>query len=115
MSPLERSIAAMRAVRVRWARTTAEERTAWARYMLAHQRRVGDGKTLPRKPAPVHAPEPVSSAPSTVPPIAPPTPASSPCLMIPAQPIPTVVIPRPSQMSPLAEPRKVRPGMRFDV
>jgi hypothetical protein len=115
MTPLERSIAAMRAVRARWERTTAEERRAWSDYMRAHQRRFLDGKTLPRKPAPVHAPEPVSSAPSTVRPIAPPTPARSPCLMIPAPPIPTVVIPRPFQTSPLAEPRKVCPGLRFDV
>jgi hypothetical protein len=61
MPPLERSIAAMRAAKVRWARTSPEERSAWARYMLQHQRRFWDGRTLPRKPVRERTPVPVGA------------------------------------------------------
>jgi hypothetical protein len=109
MPPLERSIAAMRAAKVRWARTSPEERRAWSDYMLAHQRRFWDGRTLPRKPVRAGAPvsvgvSPISGTPvvnvSTVQPESQPAP----------HPIPVVVIPAPER-----EPSMARPGVRFRI
>jgi hypothetical protein len=85
LTPLERSRIAMQGGRARAASMTPEERREWALYMLKHQRRFWDGKTLPRKPIRKHVPEPVVSAKSVaVPPGR--VPLSAP-------PIPVVVMP----------------------
>lgn len=99
MTPLKRSRIAMLGGRARAASMTADERSAWARYMLAHQRRFWDGKTLPRKP--LRARPAVSEAASPVS-----EPMSNPLPL----PTPVVVI---SRRAPVAQ--VVRPGIRFDV
>jgi hypothetical protein len=111
MTPLERSVAAMRAMRVRWARTTAEERRAWSDYMRAHQRRFWDGRTLPRKPVRERAPASVGTSPvGELPDV------STLARREPGPPpIPVVVIPRQHRVDPLSEPRKLRPTRRWDV
>jgi hypothetical protein len=104
MTPLERSIAAMRAVKARWAQTTVDERRAWARYLLAHQRRFWNGRTLPRKPVRVPMPKLTVAAPKPMPPQ--PTPQPTP-----PQPIPVIVIPRRGA----AVMEMPMPGIRYDV
>ena len=89
MTPLERSIAAMRAVKARWAKTPAEERRAWSDYLRAHQRRFWDGR-LPRKPVRARVADPVEAFPVVVPPT-----VTAPARREPVPPpIPVVVMPR---------------------
>jgi hypothetical protein len=84
---------------------TAEERSAWARYMLAHQRRFWDGKTLPRKPVREHAPLSAGVSPVGVPPA-----VNAPAREPAPPPILAVVMPLRAAVVPV-----VRPGMRYDV
>ena len=111
MTPLERSIAAMRAVKARWAKTPAQERRAWSDYMRAHQRRFWDGKTLPHKPVRERAPVPVGASP-----IGEPLAVSTAGRHAPAaSPIPVVVIPKRIRVDPLSEPWNLRPGRRYNI
>jgi hypothetical protein len=94
----------MQGGRARAASMTAEERSAWARYMFKHQPRFWDG-TLPRKP--VRARRPVSVGASPVGELAA---VSAPARKPAPPPIPVVVMPRRAAVVPV-----VRPGMRYDV
>jgi hypothetical protein len=86
---------------------TTEERSAWARYMLQHQRRFWDGRTLPRKPVRTRVTEAVSASPGDE------TRAvSAPARREPVPPqIPVIVIPRRTAvMEPV-----MRPGVRYNI
>jgi len=111
MTKLERSIAAMRAVRARWAKTTTEERRAWSDYMRKHQRRFFDGRTLPRKPVRGRAPVAVGASSDSVQPgVSAPPAVHKPVPQPAPQPIPVVVMPHRVQEQPLPQ-----PGVRYDI
>jgi hypothetical protein len=109
LTPLERSRIAMQGGRARAASMTTEERSAWAHYMLQHQRRFWDGRTHPRKPVRARDSERVVSR---VPDITTAKPVTSPhptALLLPSA-IPVIVIPRRTAVVEV-----IRPGMRYDV
>jgi len=103
MTSLERSVAAMLAVRVRWAQTTPEERRWWSDYMRAHQRRFRHLlPALPPRPVRDHARARMAS--SSV--------SSSPARQPIPPPIPVIVIP---QRTSVVRVHPERPGVRYNV
>lgn len=90
---------------------TAEERSAWARYMLQHQPRFWDGRTLPKKPVRARVADSVGVSPVDVPPAvsAPQTREAVPA------PIPAIVVPRRPVVEPRFEPWTLRPARRWNV
>jgi hypothetical protein len=110
LTPLERSRIAMQGGRARASAMTAEERSAWALYMLKHQPRFWNG-TLPRKPVRERAPVSVGASLIGEPPA-----ASTPATREPVpQPIPVVVTPRRERVSLRSGPWQLRPAKRWDV
>lgn len=103
MTQHERSAAAVRAVRTRWSRATAEERVWTAHFLRSHQKRF-QGLPPVLRPKPVRAPTPKLSA------LLPKVPVPAPPKLPLSPPIPTVVIPRRVREQPI-----LRPGVRYDV
>lgn len=111
LTPLERSRIAMQGGRARASSMAAEERSAWARYMLKHQRRFFDGRTLPRKPVRGRAPVSVgASSVSVQPRVSAPPAVHKPVPQSAPQPIQVVVMPHRVREQPLPQ-----PGVRYDV